>query len=453
MAIMVTINTIAIAQNTPKLVASGSIKIPKNTAPCLSSADYEALQAAIENNISDLKKSGKLQPINPGKTHPLFDWPVRQADGFNYGSIYNVINYIDHDPAYPNQIIDYNCGRHSYDTQDGYNHPGFDILVWPFWWKQMDRNQAINVAAADGQIIEKQDGYFDKSCSFNNRQWNGIVLLHSDGSKSYYFHMKNGSVTSKEIGDSVSRGEYLGVVGSSGNSNVPHLHFEVRDSNNQLIDPSSGPCNNWNSDSWWVSQKPYLEPGVMAVLTHDALPVFPSCPQIEVTNEKDNFAIRVPYYLGVYIRNPRRYTNLQLKVIRPNNTNFSQWLQTIEVNDDLSYYVFSGNSDLEGVWTFEATYEGHTESHQYYIGELGTQENDLTDTYIFPNPGSLEINIVTDHQITQVSFLDVLGRTVSEVRSASGLKKIDVSNLSKGIYFVRLTSSFNASKTLKFIKE
>ena len=116
MVIMVILSTITIAQNTPKLVASGSIKIPKNTAPCLSSADYEALQAAIENNISDLKKSGKLQPINPGKTHPLFDWPVRQADGFNYGSIYNVSNYIDHDPAYPNQIVDYECGRNSYET-------------------------------------------------------------------------------------------------------------------------------------------------------------------------------------------------------------------------------------------------------------------------------------------------------------------------------------------------
>lgn len=445
-------NSVVIAQNTPTLVASGSIEIPKNTAPCLSSADYENLQITIENNIAQLKSSGKLQAID-SKTHPLFEWPVRQAEGFNYGSIYNVTNYIDHDPAYPNQIIDYNCGRNSYDTQEGYNHPGFDIVIWPFWWKQMERNQALNVAAAEGQIILKQDGYFDKSCSFNNRQWNGIVLLHNDGSKSFYFHMKNGSLTPKGVGDSVARGEYLGVVGSSGNSNVPHLHFEVHDSNNQLIDPSNGPCNTWNSDSWWITQKPYLETGVMAALTHDAIPTFPSCPQVEVTNEKDHFGIGVPYYVGVYIRNQRIFTNVQLKIIRPNNTNFTQWTQSFEQNDDLSYYIFSGNSDLEGVWTFEATYEGNTVNHQFYVGQLNTPENDLPNTSIFPNPGTSEINILSDQQITQVSIMDVLGRTVSNINDPSGIKQIAVTFLSEGIYFVRLTSDYNKTKTLKFIKE
>lgn len=453
LAVMVFSNTMTIAQNTTTLVKSGSIEIPKNTEPCLSNADREALYISIENNVEQLRRIGKLQPIDRALAHPLFIWPLVQDPNFDFNSFGYPYNYIDHDPEYPFKVIDYDCGNHSYDTANGYNHSGFDIVPWPFWWKQMERNQAINVAAADGQIIVKQDGHFDRNCTFNNGIWNGIVLQHSDGSRSFYLHMKSGSLTSKGIGDYVTQGEFLGIIGSSGSSTVPHLHFEVRNSANQPIDPSSGPCNNWNNDSWWVSQKPYLAPGVMAVLTHDAFPIFPSCPQIEVTNEKNQFDIRVPYYLGIYLKNGERTTNFQFKVIRPDNSIFFQWTYAVESNEPLAYYIFSGNSDMEGVWTLEATYQGDTATHNYYIGQLDIAENELVNTIIFPNPGNSEINIVSDQQITQASFVDVLGRIIFEINASNGIKNIDVTSFSEGLYFVKLTSDTNKTKTLKFVKK
>ncbi|MCG2419330.1 peptidoglycan DD-metalloendopeptidase family protein [Aequorivita sp. F47161] len=453
LAIMVISNTISVAQNTPTLVAKGSIAIPKITEPCLSNSAREALESSIKNNIEYLHKSGKLQPINKKAAHPLFDWPVTQANGFNYNSIWIPYNYVDHDPDYPNRELDFYCGRRTYDTPQGYNHSGTDIVPWPFWWKQMERNQAVNIAAADGQIIVKQDGAFDRNCAFNNSQWNGIVLQHSDGSRSYYFHMKNGSVTTKEVGDWVTKGEYLGVIGSSGNSNVPHLHFEVKDSSGILIDPYEGACNPTANESWWSSQKPYLNPAVMAVLTHDDFPIFRDCPQVETTNEKNEFEIRVPYYLGVYIRDQRRNTSVELKVIRPDNSSFSQWIFPFSLNDVLSYYIFSGNSDMEGVWRFEATYEGNTAVHYYTVGQLGISENELTNTKIFPNPATSEVNILSDHTITKVTFIDLLGRIIFEKKADNGLKNINVSSLSKGLYFMTLTSIDQQSKTLKMIKE
>lgn len=54
-----------------------------------------------------------------------------------------------------------------------------------------------------------------------------IVINHHDGTMTLYAHMLAGSRTVQE-GDTVSQGQVIGTVGSTGNSTGPHLHFEVR---------------------------------------------------------------------------------------------------------------------------------------------------------------------------------------------------------------------------------
>jgi len=204
----------AVAQSMADTPQGGEGIIPRNTEPCLSEVQRTALKRIISENIEQLKAAGRYQEINRSGGHPLFNWPVTQAAGFDYNSNWATINYVDHNPNFPDQISDYECGTRSYDTASGYNHKGFDISSWPFWWKQMDLDQAINIAAADGQIVAKQDGSFDRNCGFNNETPNYISLQHSDGSVTWYLHMKNGGLTSKGIGDSVTQGEFLGVIGS-----------------------------------------------------------------------------------------------------------------------------------------------------------------------------------------------------------------------------------------------
>lgn len=76
----------------------------------------------------------------------------------------------------------------------------------------------IMASAAGEVIVAKASGY-------NGGYGIYIVIQHANGSQTLYSHL---SKVATYAGATVSQGEIIGYVGSTGRSTGPHLHFEIR---------------------------------------------------------------------------------------------------------------------------------------------------------------------------------------------------------------------------------
>lgn len=93
----------------------------------------------------------------------------------------------------------------------------------------IDIGGSVNGQAADsiggGKVTEV--GYDE------NGYGNYVVVDHGNGYTSLYGHLQKATV---KQGDTISAGQQVGVIGSTGNSSGPHLHLRVH-KNGQSIDP------------------------------------------------------------------------------------------------------------------------------------------------------------------------------------------------------------------------
>lgn len=321
----------------------------------------EQIKLEISLNIARLEAEGKLRPATTDAV-PLI-WPVRKAAGYPVFDVEGISNYVDHNAAVQNQLRDWNCGTRTYDLASGYNHAGIDIFLWPHSWYMMDQGGAEIVAAAPGVIVNKIDGNPDRSCAMGGGQWNAVYIRHADNSVAWYGHMKTGSTTTKSVGESVVAGEKIGIVGSSGNSTGPHLHFELYNANNQLQDPFAGTCNLMNANSWWVNQEPYRVPRLNGLTTGGAAPVQPACPAPEIPNIKTTFAPGEQIFTTAYYRDQLPNVTTQFSLVRPDGTVHQGWSQTIQQTHNAAWWWWSWTLPTNaptGNWKLRAVYSGNT---------------------------------------------------------------------------------------------
>ncbi len=279
----------------------------------------EQLLTRNSQNIARLKKLGLLPRIN-NSNPPSFIWPVQATGSVTDPGFYAIQHYVDHDTAFPDALQDYNCGTRTYDQPSGYNNQGTVIIGWPFGKEKMLFDYVEVVAAAPGTIINKQGGYPDNDCSPLNSPWNAIYIQHADGSVAWYGSLKNGSLTTKTVGQAVAQGEVLGIIGTSGNATYPQLHFEVYDHNNNLIDPFAGPCNPTTATSWFQNQPTYNQLKIDAVITGYDAPRLGSCHIHESYFKMNEFKPGEKLYMSAYFSNLSQGQVSNYKVFLPDST-------------------------------------------------------------------------------------------------------------------------------------
>lgn len=375
---------------TPPTFEGGGDLSPRQHVQHLSVDERIAIQAQVRSTVAKLEAESRLEgsggalgePLG-NHTRPEFIWPVRKAAHITDYNVDGVSNFVDHDSNYPFQTLDYNCGRRSYDTSGGYNHRGLDIFTTPFSWLKMDNNAVEVIAAAPGVITGRIDGNQDRSCRLNSSQWNAVYVRHNDGSHAWYGHLKNGSVTTKQVGDRVDAGEYLGVIGSSGNSTGPHLHLEILDASYRTIDPYAGNCNVLNADSWWEQQPDYYVTRLNHISTGSDRPYFNQCPQPAEPNEKRTFQSAEPVFLVSYYRDLTNSSVTQHRINRPDGSVYTTWNFTPQFGHFSSSYWYWRHDGITaenntGVWRYTIDLNNTQYEHEFYVVDT-CEQNRLID--------------------------------------------------------------------------
>ena len=103
-----------------------------------------------------------------------------------------------------------------------------ELSSWPFFGVEVH-------SVADGVVVRTQDGLPEEipgiapvGATVTSAGGNYVVVDIGGGNFAFYAHLQPGSLR-VSVGDTVAAGQVLGLLGNSGNTTAPHLHFHVMD--------------------------------------------------------------------------------------------------------------------------------------------------------------------------------------------------------------------------------
>ena len=102
-------------------------------------------------------------------------------------------------------------------------HNGIDLV---------GKNHSLDyiTAHSDGTVVNLRANYRTNDKT-GNSYGNFVKIKHKNGYYTLYAHLKCNSIPVK-IGNKIKQGDVIGYMGNTGHSFGAHLHFEVRDKNN-----------------------------------------------------------------------------------------------------------------------------------------------------------------------------------------------------------------------------
>ncbi len=178
-------------------------------------AQIMAQEAELEGAIDDLEEAAK----EADREIAALEKKLQEELAASGGSITSEKGYLWPLPGYRNLSSLY-AGRIDPFTHKPATHTGIDVPA--------PKGTPI-LAAKSGVVI---------TSSYNKSGYGQyVVISHGNGNTTLYAHMVQGSQTVK-VGDTVTQGQVIGQVGTTGRSTGYHLHLEIR-VNNSRIDPST----------------------------------------------------------------------------------------------------------------------------------------------------------------------------------------------------------------------
>ncbi|MCL2299219.1 MAG: peptidoglycan DD-metalloendopeptidase family protein, partial [Firmicutes bacterium] len=116
-------------------------------------------------------------------------------------------------------------------STSGYQWPvqGCTRVSSPYGYRGRSFHKGIDIADGNtnGKIVVASKGGVVELVQLGGTSYGNMILInHGNGVKTRYAHLMSGSISVRQ-GQTVSIGQPIARVGSTGNSTGPHLHFEV----------------------------------------------------------------------------------------------------------------------------------------------------------------------------------------------------------------------------------
>ncbi|MCY4172280.1 MAG: M23 family metallopeptidase [Bacteroidetes bacterium] len=98
-------------------------------------------------------------------------------------------------------------------------------------------HSGVDISVPNNSPVYATGAGFVELIDYDFGYGNYIIIDHPDaGYKTLYGHL-NSAISNLKVGDEVLRGQQIALSGNTGLSTAPHVHYEVRDHNNNALDP------------------------------------------------------------------------------------------------------------------------------------------------------------------------------------------------------------------------
>lgn len=122
---------------------------------------------------------------------------------------------------------------------------GFGYRIHPVY-KTRKLHTGMDFSAPTGTEIYATGNGVVKSAEYDRGYGYHVVIDHGFGYQTLYGHMSKMKV---KVGQKLSRGEVIGLIGNTGTSTAPHLHYEVI-KNGKKINPINFYFNDLSSEEY-----------------------------------------------------------------------------------------------------------------------------------------------------------------------------------------------------------